>query len=375
MARGTEVRRARLAGAPAERSTPPVRDLTRGNRVYDVEFLARTSLDFLISLTIGDGAESDLLPEDRAWLDAARAALPADQRDDLELSFGPRSEGLFHGLAALVVERDDLADAASLAGAIAGMSALEVARVLLSDVLRGPEGEALADRALAGDRAAMAQVQEAVEGLVGAGKCEDIVLFLKEPGPAWLQAQRAVAAWLPHFLEVEGRVARLQGADLASHGGEPEPADPASLIERVTGGVRWLADPGIRTVYLAPSYFARPFNYIYQGADWRLFCYPIEDAVLEAADRSAPPAAMVRLYRALGDATRMRILRLLADRDWYLTELATQLDLSKPTTKHHLALMRAAGLVTVTEEGNLTYYSLRRDRIEQAGAQLTQYLA
>jgi DNA-binding transcriptional ArsR family regulator len=368
MARGTEVRRARLAGAPAERSTPPVRDLTRGNRVYDVEFLARTSLDFLISLTIGDGAESDLLPEDRAWLDAARAALPADQRDDLELSFGPRSEGLFHGLAALVVERDDLADAASLAGAIAGMSAL-------SDVLRGPEGEALADRALAGDRAAMAQVQEAVEGLVGAGKCEDIVLFLKEPGPAWLRAQRAVAAWLPHFLEVEGRVARLQGADLASHGGEPEPADPASLIERVTGGVRWLADPGIRTVYLAPSYFARPFNYIYQGADWRLFCYPIEDAVLEAADRSAPPAAMVRLYRALGDATRMRILRLLADRDWYLTELATQLDLSKPTTKHHLALMRAAGLVTVTEEGNLTYYSLRRDRIEQAGAQLTQYLA
>jgi hypothetical protein len=115
------------------------------------------------------------------------------------------------------------------------------------------------------------------------------------------------------------------------------------LIERVTGGVRWLADPGVRRVFLAPSYFARPFNYIYNGPDWRLFCYPIEDAILEAADRSAPPAAMVRLYRALGDATRMRILRLLSDRDWYLTELATQLDLSKPTTKHHLALLRAAG--------------------------------
>jgi ArsR family transcriptional regulator len=84
---------------------------------------------------------------------------------------------------------------------------------------------------------------------------------------------------------------------------------------------------------------------------------------------------MVRLYRALGDPTRMRILRLLSDRDWYLTELATQLELSKPTTKHHLALLRAAGLVTVTEEGNLTYYSIRRDRIDQAGAQLSQYLA
>lgn len=369
-----EVRRSRSTGA-GDRPVPPVRDLTRGNRGYEVEFLARTSLDFLISLNIGDGAESDLLPEDRAWMDAARASLSTAERADLDQSFGAASDGLFHGLAALVVEREDLAEPAALAAAIAGMSALEVAKVLLADVLRGAEGDALANRALAGDRAAMAQVQEAVEGLVGAGRCEDFVAFLREPGPAWQRAQRAVAAWLPRFLEVEPRVARLQAADLASHGGESNPTDPAALIERVTGGVRWLADPGIRTVYLAPSYFARPFNYIYQGGDWRLFCYPIEDAVLEAADRSAPPAAMVRLYRALGDATRMRILRLLADRDWYLTELATQLDLSKPTTKHHLALMRAAGLVTVTEEGNLTYYSLRRDRIEQAGAQLTQYLA
>jgi DNA-binding transcriptional ArsR family regulator len=150
---------------------------------------------------------------------------------------------------------------------------------------------------------------------------------------------------------------------------------PGALIEKVTGGLRWLPGGDISRVLLAPSYFSRPFNYLYQGSDWRLYCYPIADGILEAASDGAPPPAMVRLYRALGDATRMRILRLLADRDWYLTELATQIDLSKPTTKHHLALLRAAGLVTVTEEGTLTYYSLRRERLKQAGTELSHYLA
>ncbi len=130
----------------------------------------------------------------------------------------------------------------------------------------------------------------------------------------------------------------------------------------------------MRRVIMAPSYFARPFNYIYQGADWRLFAYPIADAVLGTADAGTPPQAVVRLYRALGDSTRMRILKLLSDRDWYLTELAQQLELSKPTMKHHLALLRAAGLVTVIEEGSLTYYNLRRERLEEAGTELHSFL-
>ncbi len=82
----------------------------------------------------------------------------------------------------------------------------------------------------------------------------------------------------------------------------------------------------------------------------------------------------MRFHRALGDDTRMRILRLLADRDWYLTELAQRLELSKPTVKHHLGLLRAAGLATVTEEGQLMYWSLRRQRIEEARKELLAYI-
>jgi DNA-binding transcriptional ArsR family regulator len=126
---------------------------------------------------------------------------------------------------------------------------------------------------------------------------------------------------------------------------------------------------------LAPSYLVRPYNFTFSGPDWRLFIYPVADSALEPHDPLAPPAGVLRLHRALGDDTRLRILRLLRDRDWYLTEIAERLELSKPTIKHHLAQLRAAGLVTLIEEGGLSYYSLRRDRLEDASADLIRYLS
>ncbi len=92
-------------------------------------------------------------------------------------------------------------------------------------------------------------------------------------------------------------------------------------------------------------------------------------------DETAPPPALVRLHRALGDESRLRILHLLRERDMYLTELAQQLEVSKPTMKHHLAQLRAAGLVTVTDQGSMTYYSLRRDRLAQADDEIRNYLS
>ena len=144
---------------------------------------------------------------------------------------------------------------------------------------------------------------------------------------------------------------------------------PTSSSERPAASAG-CPEVSIRRVILAPTYFSRPYNILLAGPDWRFFAYPVADDALEAEDRLAPPPAVVRLHRALGDETRLRILKLLAGQDLYLTEIAQQLDLSKPTIKHHLALLRAAGLVTVVEAGTVIYYSLRRDRIEAASADL-----
>lgn len=369
---GAERRRAR-AGRDGS-SGPPrpaaVRDFTGGAHTYQVEFELRTAYDFLISASIGDGAECDLLPDEREWLDRARADLGSDLRDALDACFGPGEPSVFHGLASLIATRGDILDAAALMTALDEAGPAGIARVVIADIVPLGTSIELIDRAIAGDSAAFAEL----EPLLGEWSRDAVRTFLSTIEASVATMRRALAAWLERFVEIEPRVRRFAEADLATRAAERRTLATDALIERVTGGLRFLPEAHVRRVILAPSYFGRPFNHVYQGGDWRLFCYPIADSVLESADATTPPASMVRLHRALGDSTRMRVLRLLADREWYLTELATQLDLSKPTMKHHLAILRAAGLVTMTEEGSLTFYSLRRERIEEAGAELRRFI-
>jgi DNA-binding transcriptional ArsR family regulator len=242
---------------------------------------------------------------------------------------------------------------------------------VFAEDLREPVTAAIAARALDGDPVAIDELLARGDGADRGGPLEAL---LREPATALDGIRRLLAAWLPHFEEVEPRVLAMLERDVALRTADRGALGPMELIEVTTGGIRWPGEAAVTRVILAPSYFSRPYNYVLGGADWRMYGYPIADAALDTSDPLAPPAAVVRLHRALGDETRLRILRLLRERDLYLTEIAGLLDLSKPTIKHHLALLRVAGLVTVTDEGGMTYYTLRRDRLDSGSAELKRFL-
>lgn len=63
-------------------------------------------------------------------------------------------------------------------------------------------------------------------------------------------------------------------------------------------------------------------------------------------------------FKALADPTRRRILELLRERDMTAGELAEHFDMTKPSTSHHLATLRAAGLVSDERHGQNIVYSL-----------------
>src|SRR6266704_6035533 len=84
--------------------------------------------------------------------------------------------------------------------------------------------------------------------------------------------------------------------------------------------------------------------------------------------------SLVVIGRALADPTRIRILRLLAERPMYGQELAKVLDVKPPTVSHHLASLVAAGLVRVWRENNYHYYELDSEGIENL-AESTQHIA
>ncbi len=367
MAARPATRRAPTVTAPA---SPRVRDLRRPGSGPIIEWDVRTAYDFVFSLSDDAGASDDLPAPDRAWLKEAKATLRESLGDDLEL-YGKE---LCVVLAGLAVDRPEIVDAASLLAVLERTPDVEIVRLIVGEDLRDPERAEVTERAIGGDEAAIAAT---IDHLIGNhdDHVKDLATTLyKEPRQLIDAATAVLRAWLPAFQTIEARVGEMIRRDVAARAGDRATLDVFELIEQTTGGIRWLSEPGVRRVILAPSYFARPYNFLLGSADWRLFGYPISDAALDAADPFAPPPAVVRLHRALGDDTRLRILRLLRDRDLYLTEIAQELDLSKPTIKHHLALLRAAGLVTITESGSVIYYSLRPSRLDDASGEVKHFL-
>jgi ArsR family transcriptional regulator len=66
-------------------------------------------------------------------------------------------------------------------------------------------------------------------------------------------------------------------------------------------------------------------------------------------------------FRVLGDATRLRILRLLSVRDACVCELVALLPVSQPAVSQHLRRLKQAGLVTEYRHKAWTFYRLRPD--------------
>jgi ArsR family transcriptional regulator, arsenate/arsenite/antimonite-responsive transcriptional repressor len=65
-----------------------------------------------------------------------------------------------------------------------------------------------------------------------------------------------------------------------------------------------------------------------------------------------------RLFRALSDRTRLRILNLLTTGELCVCDLVSVLGVPQPTVSRHLAYLRKVGLVTARKEGVWCYYQL-----------------
>ena len=78
------------------------------------------------------------------------------------------------------------------------------------------------------------------------------------------------------------------------------------------------------------------------------------------------PPIVNRVYRALADPTRRRVLTLLRERDMTAGELAAQFDLSWPTMSGHFAVLREADLVQADRTGSTITYRLNVSVLEEA---------
>jgi len=75
---------------------------------------------------------------------------------------------------------------------------------------------------------------------------------------------------------------------------------------------------------------------------------------------------MNRVYQALSDPTRRRILELLRQRDMTAGELAEHFPLAKPTLSGHFAVLKDADLIQGEKNGTTITYHLNVSVLEDA---------
>jgi len=77
-----------------------------------------------------------------------------------------------------------------------------------------------------------------------------------------------------------------------------------------------------------------------------------------------PDSALTRAFKALAQETRLMMLARLARRAFTVQELAAEVGVTEPTASHHLAVLRAAGLVTMEKDGVIHRHALDQKALQ-----------
>lgn len=138
---------------------------------------------------------------------------------------------------------------------------------------------------------------------------------------------------------------------------------PERVLEEVAPGLHY--GPGVLDdVVLVTSLHVAPIVIEVGETDRTVIVHPPldEDGATDAGAR------LRELGRAMGDATRMRVLQQLKGRELTLPELCEALDSPRTTLLHHLALLRGAGLVDLSvTAGEANVYRLRDEGFDDLG--------
>lgn len=70
-----------------------------------------------------------------------------------------------------------------------------------------------------------------------------------------------------------------------------------------------------------------------------------------------------KLFRSLGDPTRLSILQVLMGGERRVVDLVAELGTSQPNVSGHLACLKECGLVTDRPQGRAVYYALAAPQI------------
>jgi DNA-binding transcriptional ArsR family regulator len=312
------------------------------------------------------------LESGKTWIREVRALAGAELLERVDRW----AFGLYAELASVAFEAGPPYDPGRLVGALRALPP-EVLRQRLLGVESVPNqsmvSEGAFDRALAGDPAARTELhvtlgpnrpaRQSFDRLLTAAPeavQADVVSIVE----AW--AERVFPAFSRDALPIVARDVVAKERQLATRSGR-------DVLRTAMHGVDVEPTPSVAEFVLVPTVAMRPFV---APVDWRsvvIFLCSVGDDAFDD-DPSAPPRRLVKLTFALGDDTRLRILKVLAGSELTATEIADRLGVDRTSLHHHLGILRSAGLLRIHDDGLRGWRFARAAEGGDLAAALAEYL-
>ncbi len=83
---------------------------------------------------------------------------------------------------------------------------------------------------------------------------------------------------------------------------------------------------------------------------------------------------LIKTLKALSDMTRLRIMKVLLERECCVCEIMQALDISQSRASRNLGILQDAGFLTARREGTWIIYSIDRDPANHYAQSLTKML-
>src|SRR6266540_2611540 len=153
--------------------------------------------------------------------------------------------------------------------------------------------------------------------------------------------------------------------------------EPGQLEAKLTGrkstlGEGFCAGP-FRQLVFAPSQDMGVYSSCSIAGDIHGLFYPCEPEFMGTAPEEAEETRLARIYRALSDEQRLRILRMLREREMYAQEIVERTGLHQSVVSRHLSFMKAVGLVQARRQNNMKFFSLNPEVREMLVGTLTLF--
>lgn len=145
--------------------------------------------------------------------------------------------------------------------------------------------------------------------------------------------------------------------------------EPEAFVEWATAGVSYIPEPSVHKVLLIPHYIYRPWNIVADMEGTKVFYYPVSNESISPQDKYLPSNFLVLKHKALGDEVRLRIVKLLSERNRTLQEITEKLSMGKSTVHHHLKILRSAQIVEIKN----SMYVLKRKSIASLAKEIDLY--